>query len=328
MSSDIARVVVFDRFGGPEVLALQERVLPPPMPGEVRVRHVAIGVDFVDVYFRRGLHTPPALPSGLGVEAAGVVEAVGVGVDGFVPGDRVAHAGLPLGAYSTSCNMAAERLVRLPDDVSFETAAAVMLKGITVHMLLERVHRVAAGDTVLVHAAAGGVGQLAVAWAHAKGARVIGTVGTAEKAAIARAAGLDLAIRRGDDFVAAVRSATDGRGVDHAIDGIGGTTLARTLAAVAPFGLVSSIGQVAGPIPPIDVEDLGPQRSIGLVRPSVLGHLRDPVALRSSAEALFAFLRHSPARVEIGCRLPFEAAAEAHRRLEAGATPGAVVLVV
>lgn len=327
MSSDIARVVVFDRFGGPEVLRLEDRVLPPPAPGEVRIRHVSIGVDFVDVYFRTGQHAPPALPSGLGVEAAGVVEAVGEGVDAFVPGDRVAHAGLPLGAYATVRDMPAERLVRLPDDVSFETAAAVMLKGITVHMLLERVHRVAPGDTVLVHAAAGGVGQLMVAWAKARGARVIGTVGSPEKAAIAMAAGLDVAIPRGEDFVAAVRAATDGRGVDHAIDGIGGATLARTLAAMAPFGMVSSIGQVAGPIPPIGVEELGPLRSIALARPSVLGYLRDPAALRVSAEALFAFLRESGTTVAIGRRLPLAAAAQAHRELESGVTHGAVVLV-
>lgn len=327
MPSDTARIVTFDRFGGPEVLSPHDVAPPPPGPGEVRIRHVAIGVDFVDVYFRTGLYRPPALPAGLGVEAAGVVEAVGDGVTAFSPGDRVAHAGLPLGAYASVRNMPAERLVRLPDDVSFETAAAVMLKGITVHMLFERVHRLRPGDTVLVHAATGGVGQLAVAWARAKGARVIGTVGSEAKAEIARAAGVAHVIRRGEDLVAAVKAATDGRGVDHAIDGIGGTTLAETLAATAPFGVVSSIGQVAGPIPPIAVEDLGPRRSIALARPSVLGHLADPQALAASSAALFAFLRETATAVEIGGRMRLGDAAEAHRALESGRTRGALVLV-
>lgn len=327
MPSDVARVVAFDRFGGPEVLVPREVTLAPPGPGEVRIRHAAIGVDFVDVYFRRGLHAPPSLPAVLGVEGAGVVEAVGAGVSAFAPGDRVAHAGLPLGAYASARNMPAERLVRLPDAVSFETAAAVMLKGITVHMLLERVHRLRPGETVFVHAAAGGIGQILVAWAKAKGARVIGTVGTPAKAEAARANGLDHAILRGEDFVARVRELTGGRGADHAIDGIGGSTLAKTLAATAPFGLVSSIGEVAGPVPPIAVEDLGPKRSIGLARPSVLGHLADPARLAASAEAVFAFLRDHDGIAAIGGRFGLDEAEAAHRALESGTTRGALVLI-
>lgn len=327
MPSDVTRVVAIDRFGDPDVLVPRDVALPPPGPGEVRLRHVAIGVDFVDVYFRRGLHRPPALPAVLGVEGAGIVEAVGAGVTDLSPGDRVAHAGLPLGAYACARNMPAERLVRLPDEVSFETAAAVMLKGITVHMLLERVHRLRSGETVFVHAAAGGVGRLLVAWAKAKGATVIGTVGTPAKAEAALENGLDHAILRGEDFVARVRELTGGRGVDHAIDGIGGTTLAKTLAAVAPFGVVSSIGEVAGPIPPIDAEELGPVRSIALARPSVLGHLREPAELRASAAALFAFLGDHPGAVAIGGRFSLDEAAAAHRALESGATSGALVLV-
>lgn len=326
MSSDRVTVVEFDRFGGPEVLRVREVASAPPAPGEVRIRHEAIGVDFVDVYFRTGLYAPPRMPAVLGVEGAGVVEAVGAGVTGFAPGDRVAHAGLPLGAWASARNMAAERLVRLPDDVSFETAAAAMLKGITVHMLLARVHRVTAGQTVFVHAAAGGVGQLLVGWAKAAGARTIGTVGSPEKAARARAAGLDHAIARGDDFVATVRELTDGRGVDHAIDGIGGSTLARTLSIVAPFGTISSIGQVAGAIPPIAVEELGPRRSITLARPSVLAHLADPGRLAASARALFEFLRDHRPEIVIGERHSLADAATAMRRLESGETVGALIL--
>lgn len=327
MPTEFARVVAFDRFGGAEVLSPRNVALPPPAPGEVRIRHAAIGVDFVDVYFRRGLHRPPSLPAVLGVEGAGVVEAIGDGVTAFAVGDRVAHAGLPLGAYASARNMPVERLVRLPEAISFEAAAAIMLKGITVHMLLERVHRLRPGDTLLVHAAAGGVGQILVAWAKARGARVIGTVGTPAKAEAALANGLDHAVLRGEDFVARVRELTDGRGVDHAIDGIGGTTLAKTLAAVAPFGTVSSIGEVAGPIPPIDVEELGPRRSIALARPSVLGHLADPEALRVSAAAVFAFLAATPSIAAIGGRFRLDDAAAAHRALESGATRGALVLV-
>lgn len=326
MSSDLVTSIAIDRFGGPEVLAVRAAPMPPPGPGEVRVGHVAVGVDFVDVYFREGLYAPPSLPAVLGVEAAGVVEAVGEGVTSVRVGDRVAHAGLPLGAYASAQTLPADRLVILPEDISFETAAAVMLKGITVHMLLERVHRIVAGETVFVHAAAGGVGQLLVAWAKVRGARTIGTVGSPEKAERALSAGLDHAILRSEDFLARVCDLTGGRGVDHAIDGIGGATLARTLATVAPFGVVSSIGQVAGPIPPIAVEELGPRRSIALARPSVLGHLADPARFAASSAALFTFLREHRPSVAIGGRFALTQAAEAHRLLESGATHGALVL--
>jgi len=323
----MTRIVAIDRIGGPEVLVPRDIELPPPGPGEVRIDQAAVGVNFLDVYHRTGLHAPPPFPAALGVEAAGVVEAIGPGVTELSVGDRVAYAGLPVGAYASARNLPAWRLVRLPAWLSFETAAAVMLKGLTVEMLVDRVHRIAAGDTVFVHAAAGGLGLMLVGWAKHLGATVIGTVGSAEKAELARAHGLDHAIPRGSDFVAEVRRLTGGRGADHAIDGIGGATLAATLDAMAPFGVVSSVGQVAGPIPPIAVEDLGPRRSIALARPSVIGYSADRRLYGSAVAALFAYLEAARPEIVVGHHWPLEAAAEAHRALEAGATTGSIVLV-
>ena len=322
----MTQIVVIDRTGGPEVLVSREVALAPPGPGEVLLRHAAIGVNFVDVYHRTGLYALPPLPAALGVDGAGVVEALGAGVEGVAVGDRVAYA-LPVGAYAAKRLMPSTRLVKLPEAISLETAAAVMLKGITAHMLLHRVHRMRAGETLLLHGAAGGLGLLILGWAKRLDVRVIGVVGTAEKAELARAHGLDLAIERDADFVAAVRDWTAGRGVDHAIDGIGGATLARTLDAMAPFGMVSSIGQVAGAIPPIDPTDLGPRRSIALARPSVFAHASDLAAYRQSAAALFEHLIDGDITVAIGARWPLAAAAEAHRALEAGRTSGSILLV-
>lgn len=313
--------------GGPDVLEPTILDLPAPGPGEVRLRHGAIGVNFVDVYHRTGLYALPGLPAVLGVEGAGTVTAIGDGVVDFAPGDRVAWAGLPAGGYAEARNIAAERLIRLPETIDDRTAAAIMLRGITAHMLLERVVRVGPGTTLLVHAAAGGLGLILTRWAKALGARVIGTVGSEEKAETALAAGLDHAIlHRRVDFVAEVRRLTDGRGVDVAYDGIGGDTLRRTFDAVRPFGTVASIGQVSGPIAPVAVTEIGPVRSLSLARPSVFAHARDLPSYRAAAAALFARIADG-LTVAVGLELPLSEAAEAHRRLEAGTTSGSIVLV-
>lgn len=313
-----------DRTGGPEVLELREITLPPPAAGEVRVRQTEVGVNFVDVYFRSGLYPIAAFPSGIGQEAAGVVEAVGGGVAGFAPGDRVGYIGGGNGSYASARNLPADRLLKLPDHVSTRLAAAALLRGMTVHMLFDRVFKAEAGQSVLIHAAAGGVGLLASQWAKAKGLTAIGTVGSAEKAALAKAHGLDHAILyRNDDFVAAAKDLTHGKGVDFAIDGIGGDTLARTLAALAPDGIAASIGQASGVAPPVPVAALA---GIFLTRPSVIGLANRPDAYRTAADALFAMLK-SGLKVEIGAEFPLHAAAQAHERLAGGTTTGSTLLI-
>jgi NADPH:quinone reductase-like Zn-dependent oxidoreductase len=287
---------------------------------------VAIGVNFVDVYHRTGLYQLPALPATLGAEAAGVIEAVGPGVTGLEEGQRVAYAGAPVGSYAAARNLPAERAVLLPDAVPFEAAAGAMLRGITAHMLFSTVRPLRPGDTVLVHAAAGGLGLVLVQWAKALGARVIGTVGSTAKAELALAHGLDEAVlHREQDFVAAARSFGGGDGVDFAIDGIGGEGLRRTLEAVKPFGMAASIGQVAGEIGVINPADLGPYRSIAFSRPGVFRFMSDIGRYREGARETLRRLGDGM-RVQIGHELPLTQAAEAHRMIEAGETSGSVLL--
>lgn len=313
--------------GGPEVLTMERVKLPPPGPGEVRVRHAAVGVNYVDVYRRTGLYPLPALPAVIGVEGAGTVEAVGPGVADLAAGDRVAWAGPPVGGYAQARNIPAERVVRLPEGVDERTAASLLLRGLTVHMLLTRVLPVGEGSTLLVHAAAGGLGLVLTQWAKRLGATVIGTVGSAPKADLARAHGLDHAILYGqEDFVAAVRDGTGGQGVHFAVDGVGGDTLRRTFDAMRPFGIVASAGQAGGPIPPVSVDDLGPRRSLSLSRPSVFGYVADLATYRAAAEEVLRLaalgLRAGPVTA-----LPLSDAAGAHRMLESRASTGALVLI-
>ena len=313
--------------GGPEAIEAAEIALPDPGPGEVRIRQTAIGVNFVDVYQRRGLYALPALPGVLGVEAAGRIEAVGDGVVGLRPGDRIAYAGAPVGAYAEARNIPAWRAVLLPDEVPDEIAAVALARGITAEMLMGTVYPVGPDTRVLVHAAAGGLGSLLVSWAKRRGAEVIGTASTEAKAEIARAAGADrLVIGRDADFVAAVQDWTAGRGVDVAYDGIGGTTLLKTLDAVRPFGTVASIGQAGGPIPPIAVEEIGPRRSLVLARPSVMLYMNDRTNYRRGAEAVLASLA-AGLLPRIGPRYPLRQAAQAQAELEAGGTVGAPILI-
>jgi NADPH2:quinone reductase len=312
--------------GGADQLECVTIELAPPGPDEIRVRHTAIGVNFIDIYQRSGLYPlpPPGIP---GVEAVGVVEAVGDRVGLLRVGNRVAYAGTPIGAYASDRNLPAQRAVKLPEALADEAVACGLVKGITAHMLLQHVYPVGDGTTVLLHSAAGGLGQVMTAWATQLGARVIATVGSEAKAAFARAAGArHVIVGRDADFVASVADLTEGRGVDVAFDGVGGTTLAKTLACVRRFGVVASIGQSAGPIPPLDVEDLGPRRSISLARPSVMAHMSDVGAYRTSAETVLSALARGILRSERHA-YPLREAARAHRDLESGRTTGSLYLV-
>lgn len=313
--------------GGVERFRPATRPLPAPGLGEVRIRHTAIGVNFVDIYQRTGLYPVGDTPAVLGVEGAGVVEELGPGVSEVAPGDRVAYAGLPVGGYAQARNIPAGRLVRIPDGIDDRTAAAAMLRGVTAHMLLRRVFPVGPGTTVFLHAAAGGLGLLLTGWAKRLGARVIGTVGSPAKAELALAQGADhVILHREQDFVAEVRRLTDGQGVDVAFDGIGGETLARTLDAVRPFGMVASIGQASGALPPLPLTELGPRRSLALSRPSVFAYAADLAAYRQATAELFGELaRGLP--VTIGAELPLARVGDAHLMLERGETIGSLLLV-
>ena len=313
--------------GGIEAIEAAEVVLPEPGSGEIRIRQSAVGVNFVDIYQRSGLYPLPALPGVLGVEGAGTVEAVGEGVEGLRVGHRIAYAGAPVGAYAEARILPAWRAIALPDFVPDDIAAVALARGITAEMLMDRVYPVGRGNTVLVHAAAGGLGTLLVAWAKRRGATVIGTVSTAEKAEIAHEAGADLVVvGRDADFVASVQAWTDGRGVDAAYDGIGGTTLLKTLACVRPFGTVASIGQAGGPIPPIPVEEIGPRRSLNFARPSVMLYMNDRENYRRGATAVIASLGDG-LLPRLGSRYALRDAAQAHADLEAGRTIGAPLLI-
>jgi NADPH2:quinone reductase len=311
--------------GGVENFELAEIELPPPAPGEIRIRQTAIGVNFVDIYQRSGLYPMPAanIP---GVEGVGMVAAVGADVTWLAVGDRIAYAGAPVGAYAVERNLPAWRAIRLPSTLSDARVASGFVKGITAHMLLHRIYAVGTGTVMLMHSAAGGLGQLLTRWAVHLGATVIGTVGSEAKKAIAREAGAQhVIVGRDADFGAQVAELTDKCGVDVAYDGVGGTTLAKTLGCVRPFGVVASIGQSGGPIPPIEAGDLGPRRSLSLARPSVMAYLNEMDAYRSAADAVLTAIESGVLKVA-GQSYPLSEAARAHADLEAGRTTGALYL--
>ncbi len=311
--------------GGVEQFEVAEVELPPLAAGEVRIRQTAIGVNFVDIYQRSGLYPmPPAnVP---GVEGVGVVAEVAADVTSLAIGDRIAYAGAPVGAYASERNLPAWRGIRLPPALSDTQVASVFVKGITAHMLLYRVYPVGPGTVILMHSAAGGLGQLLTRWAVHLGATVIGTVGSETKAEIARKAGAQhVIVGRDADFAARVAELTGGRGVDVAYDGVGGATLAKTLGCVRPFGVVASIGQAGGPIPPVEVGDLGPRRSLFLARPSVMAYLNETETYRLAAEAVLAAIESGLLKVA-GQPYALSEAARAHADLEAGATVGALYL--
>jgi len=291
-----------------------------PGAGEIRLRHEGAGVNFIDIYHRVGLYPLP-LPAILGVEGAGVVEAVGADVGNVRVGDRVAYAGIP-GAYAATRLLPAWRAVQLPDDIDTRVAAVSFLRGMTAHMLLTRIYPVAGGTTLLVHAAAGGLGAMLTRWAKHLGATVIGTASSPEKAAIARAQGADrVIIGRDADVAAEAGRLTDGKGVDFAVDGIGGAMLRKTLASTRRFGVVASVGQAAGPIPPVAVDELRPM----LVHPSVMAYAADPAAYGVTAQAVIAAIREGIVQ-SAASGYSLAQAAQAHSDLESGKTTGSLVL--
>ena len=324
----MARAVVMERTGGPEVIAWVDVKLPDPAAGEVRMRNTAVGLNFIDIYHRSGVY-PLKMPSGLGTEAVGVIEAVGEGVTGFAVGDRVGTFGPALGAYATARNVSAAALLPLPDDVDDTTAAALLLKGCTTEFLVERCAKVQAGQTVLVHAAAGGVGHLLVGWLKAIGATVIGTVGSAEKAAQATAAGADhVILHKSEDVAARVREITGGAGVPVVFDGIGMATWDISLASAAPRGLIVSYGNAGGRVTGVDIGSLATKGSLFVTRPTLFHYYVTPAERRDGTARLFEMLREGAIVPEIGQTYPLEDVAEAHRALEAGETRGATVLTV
>src|SRR4051794_27783043 len=313
--------------GGPEVLKWEEIDVGEPGPGQVRLRQEAAGLNYIDVYHRTGLYPQP-LPFTPGVEGAGVIEALGPDVAGLNIGDRVAYAG-PIGGYAEVRLIDADRLVKLPDAISSEQAAAAMLQGMTVHMLLRRVYPVKAGDTILIHAAAGGVGLIACQWAKALGATVIGTVGNDDKAALARAHGCDHPIvYTREDFVAEVERITGGRKLPVVYDSVGKDTFLKSLDCLAPRGLMVSFGNASGPPDPIAPGLLAQKGSLFLTRPTLFNYIATRSELEEAASELFGMFASGKVKVEVKQRFALADAAEAHRALESRKTSGSTVLSI
>lgn len=322
-----ARTVVIDRHGGPEVLRLEDRPLGAPGPGQIRIRHEACGLNYIDVYQRSGLY-PMALPAALGMEAAGVVEAVGEGVSHLKPGDRAAYAAQPPGAYSTARVMPAAQVCPLPEGIDFETGAAMMLKGLTVQYLFHRTVPLKRGDWVLFHAAAGGVGLIACQWARSEGINLIGTAGSDAKCALALEHGASHVINYNtEDFATRVREITGGRGVDVVMDSIGAATFEGSLACLRPLGMMISFGNASGPVPPVNLGVLAAKGSLQITRPTLFTHIADHAACQAMAQQLFAKVLEGSVKIRIDQRFPLDAVAEAHRVLEARATTGSTVLL-
>ncbi|MFM9860357.1 quinone oxidoreductase [Pseudoxanthobacter sp. M-2] len=324
----MTRAVRVHETGGPEVLRLEEIDLGDPGPGEALVRHTAIGVNFIDTYFRSGLYPAPAMPFVPGAEAAGIVEAVGHGVTTVAPGDRVAYV-VTLGAYSDARLIAADRLVRLPDDIADRDAAAMVLKGMTVRFLLRATYPVRPETVMLVHAAAGGVGLLMGQWARHLGVgTIIGTVGGPEKAALAAANGYTHVIDyRSEDFVARVKDITGGRGVDVAYDSVGKDTFPGSLDCLRPRGLWVSFGNASGPVPPFQISLLSQKGSLYATRPTIFAYIATRADLEQTAQDLFDVVRSGAVTVTARQELPLADVAEAHRALEGRRTSGATVLI-
>ncbi len=321
------RAIRFQQAGGPDVLDLVEVDTPAPGPGQILIRHQAIGVNFIDTYHRSGLYPLP-LPSGLGSEAAGVVEAVGDGVTRFSPGDLAAYAGGLPGAYADASVVPADRAVRVPDGLDVRTVAAALLKGMTAEFLLRRAYRVAAGETILIHAAAGGVGQIMVQWAKALGAEVIATVGSDEKAARARDLGADhIILYRDQDVAAEVRRITGGKGVPVAYDSVGKATFEGTLASLARRGLFVSFGNASGPAPAVEPQRLARGGSLFFTRPTLVDYVATTEELDASAAALFEVIVSGQVKIEIGQTFALADARRAHEALESRATIGASLLI-
>lgn len=322
------KAIIVAKHGGPEVLEWRDHSVGKPGPGEVLIRHEAVGLNFIDVYFRTGLYPAPnGLPLIPGGEGAGIVTALGEGVTTLKPGDRVAYS-TPTGAYAQERLMAADRLVKVPDDIGLDLAAGMMLKGMTAEYLLRRTYNVQPGDTILFHAAAGGVGLIAGQWAKALGATVIGTVGSSEKAALASAHGYDHVINyRTEDFVSRVKEITGGKGVDVVYDSIGKDTFPGSLDCLRPRGLWASFGQSSGPIDPFNIGILSQKGSLYATRPTLFIYIASRADLETSANSLFDVVSRGQVKIEINQRYPLAEVARAHADLEGRKTTGTTVLL-
>ncbi|WP_322041173.1 quinone oxidoreductase [Burkholderia diffusa] len=321
------KAIRYDQPGGPDVMKWVDVEVGEPKAGEVRIRQHAVGLNYIDVYFRTGLYPQP-LPGGLGMEAAGEVTAVGDGVTALKVGDRVAYVGQPPGAYAQERVMPADRLVKLPDGISYDDAASVMLQGLTAHYLLRRTYPVKAGDTILIHAAAGGVGLLVCQWAKALGATVIGTVGSDEKAALAKAHGCDHPIvYTRENFTQRVKEITNGAGVPVVYDSIGKDTYIGSLDCLAPLGFFVSFGNASGPLPAIDSKEFSSRGSLFFTRPTLFSYIAKRADLESAAAELFDVILSGKVKTSINQRYPLAEVGRAHADLESRKTTGSTILV-
>lgn len=323
----MTKAIRFETTGGPEVLRWQDVDVPPPAAGEVRLRQTAVGLNFIDTYHRSGLYPVP-LPSGIGLEGAGVVEALGAGVKGLKAGDRVAYGTGPVGAYAELRNFPANRLVKLPKAISDETAAGMMLKGMTVRYLLRATYKVKRGETILLHAAAGGVGLILSQWAKALGVKVIGTVGDDAKRETAFAHGCAHVINsRTEDVAARVREITKGVGVPVVYDSVGQATLAASLKSLRPRGLLVSFGNASGPVKNFDVGQLAANGSLYLTRPTLFSYTSTDADFRETANDVVEIVKSGKVKIPVNQRYALKDASEAHRDLEARKTTGTTVLL-
>ena len=323
----MVKAIRINRVGGPEVMELVEVDLPPPGPGEVRMRHEAIGLNYIDVYHRTGLYPQP-MPGALGVEGAGVVEALGEGVTDLQVGDRVAYGGRPLGAYSEARNIPASQLLVLPKQIDFDTAAAMMLQGLTVQYLFHRTVALKAGDTILFHAAAGGVGLIACQWARVMGVNLIGTVGSAEKAALAIENGATHVINYNtENFTERVKELTGGKGVSAVYDSIGKDTFIGSLDCLQPLGTMVSFGNASGPVPPFSLTELASRGSLFITRPSLMAYTAKREDLEAMARSLFGVVSSGEVKIDIRQRYALADVQQAHRDLEARKTTGSTILL-
>ena len=323
----MTKIIRMQQVGGPEVMEYVDVDLPAPGAGEALVRHKACGLNFIDVYFRTGLYPQP-LPAGLGMEGAGIVEAVGLGVSHVKPGDRVAYAGRPIGAYAEARVMPVDNLVKLPDSISFETAAAMMLQGLTVQYLFHRTFPLKGGETILFHAAAGGVGLIACQWARAIGVTMIGTVGSDEKGELAKAHGCTHVINYNtENFARRVREITEGKGVPVVYDSIGKDTFIGSLDCLAPLGMMVSFGNASGPVPEFSLNELASRGSLFITRPSLMNYTAKRSDLEQMAAQLFGMIESGKIKVDIRQTYPLREVAQAHRDLEARKTTGSTILI-
>lgn len=328
MATDMVKAVWLEKNGGPEVLQVVERPLLAPAEGEIQIRHKAIGMNFIDVYFRDGLY-PGSLPHGLGFEGAGEVVALGPGVEGFQVGDRVAYGQGPLGAYAEARNIPIDTVVKLPDEISYEEAAAMMLKGLTVQYLLRQTYRVEPGETILFHAAAGGVGLIACQWAKALGVKLIGTSSTPEKMALAKEHGAwEMINYTTEDVVQRVRELTDGHMLPVVYDSVGQATWETSLDCLQPRGLMVSFGNASGPVTGVNLGILAQKGSLYVTRPILGDYVADRSAMQAAAKELFDLVIAGQIKINIGQRFALDEVAQAHEALVQRKTTGATIFTI